>query len=347
VAGLREEVEGLGRDDLPAAAAEVLEVAGLGVRRAADVDDAARVEGVQLFEERLVATAAGRIDDDRGLGTADRHVGEDRFRRAGDEAAVEEAVEGRVLRGLAGGFGADFDAVDGFELAGAGEGEEAGAAIGVDEVLGAGGLGEADGVADEVFEHRRVVLEELPGEELHLHAADLFGDRLARVGDDAFLAVAEEQGGAAFETAGVGPDVLPRARVGGVDRVRRDGALGDVDDAAGRAGGEEADREIGPARGHEVRGDLRAVAVLLRRRVGRLDLDRQATESFVDFRDLLALPDELFGVGHVLVLAAAAFPEEFAAGLDAGGGRDDHADEVATREVGGVMPDAGDDLFAG
>jgi hypothetical protein len=80
--------------------------------------------------------------------------------------------------------------------------------------------------------------------------------------------------------------------------------------------------------------------------VRRFDFDCQAAEAFVDFGDLLALPDELFGVGHVLVLATTAFAEEFATGLDAGGGRDNHSDEVAAREVSGVMPDAGDDLFA-
>jgi hypothetical protein len=48
---------------------------------------------------------------------------EDRFRGAGDEAAVEEVVERGVLGGLAGGFGADLDAVDGIEEAGAGKRE--------------------------------------------------------------------------------------------------------------------------------------------------------------------------------------------------------------------------------
>ena len=42
-----------------------------------------------------------------------------------EEAAVEEVVERGVLGGLAGGLGADFDAVDRIEQAGAGQGEEA------------------------------------------------------------------------------------------------------------------------------------------------------------------------------------------------------------------------------
>ena len=65
------------------------------------------------------------------------------------------------------------------------------------------------------------------------------------------------------------------------------------------------------------------------------------------FRDLLLLPLELLRVGEVLVLAAAAFAEEVATGLDAMRRRDDDADEVGAGEVGGVMPDAGHDLLSG
>ena len=94
------------------------------------------------------------------------------------------------------------------EAAGAGEGEEPGAAVGVDEVPRAGVVGELEGVADELLEHGGVVLEELAGEELQLDGADLLGDDLARVGDHALLAVAEEQGGPALEAAGIAPDIL-------------------------------------------------------------------------------------------------------------------------------------------
>ena len=74
-----------------------------------------------------------------------------------------------------------LDAVDGLEAAGPRQGEEAGAAVGVDEVLRAGVVRELDGVADELLEDGRVGLEELAGEELELHRADLLGDDL--VGD--------------------------------------------------------------------------------------------------------------------------------------------------------------------
>ena len=78
-----------------------------------------------------------------------------------------------------------------------------------------------------------------------------------------------------------------------------------------------------------------------------VDLGLDATEALEGLRDLLLLPLKLLWVGEVLVLAAAAFTEEVAAGLDAVGRRDDDADEVAAREVSGVMPDAGHDLFTG
>ena len=186
-------------------------------------------------------------------------------------------------------------------------------------MLGAGFVRELDGVADELLEDGRVVLEEFAGEELELDRADLLGDDLTGVGDDAFFAVAEEQGGAAFEAAGVGLDVLAGAGVGGVDGVGGDRALRHVDDAAGGAGGEEADREVRAARGHEVRRDLGTVAVLLRGRVAGIDLGLDAAEALEGLRHLLLLPFELLRVGEVLVLAATAFAEEVAAGLDAVG----------------------------
>ena len=120
MAGLREEVERTDRDDLPALGAEILHVAGLGIRRAADVDDAARAEGVELVEEGLVAALPGRVHDHGGLAAFDRDLLEDRFRGAGDETAVEEVVERGVFGGLAGGLGADLDAVDRIEQASAG-----------------------------------------------------------------------------------------------------------------------------------------------------------------------------------------------------------------------------------
>ena len=76
-----------------------------------------------------------------------------------------------------------------------------------------------------------------------------------------------------------------------------------------------------------------------------VDLGLDAAEALEGLRDLLLLPFELLRVGEVLVLAAAAFAEEVAAGLDAMRRGDDDAHEVAAREVGGVVPDAGHDLF--
>ena len=219
---------------------------------------------MQLVEEGFVATLAGRVDNHGGLMAFDGDLLEDRFRGAGDEATVEEVVERGVLGGLTGGLGADLDTVDGIEEAGAGKGEEARTAIGVDEVLGAGFMRELDGVAHELLEHGGIVLEELTGQELELHRADFLGDDLAGVGDDAFFAIAEEQGSTTFEASRVGLDVLTGTGEGGVDCVRRDGALRHVDDPTGGAGGEEADREVRAARSHEVWRDLGAVAVLLR-----------------------------------------------------------------------------------
>lgn len=78
-----------------------------------------------------------------------------------------------------------------------------------------------------------------------------------------------------------------------------------------------------------------------------VDFYLESAQAFEGFRDLLALPLELLGVGQVLVLAAAALSEEIATGLDAMWRRDDDADKVGAGEVSRIMPDAGDDFFPG
>ena len=66
-----------------------------------------------------------------------------------------------------------------------------------------------------------------------------------------------------------------------------------------------------------------------------------------EFGDLPLFPRELFGVGEVLVLAAAAAGEERAGGGDAvGRGRED-GDEVGLGKIFLVAEDAGADAFAG
>lgn len=59
---------------------------------------------------------------------------------------------------------------------GGGEGEEAAAAVGVDEVAGAAGGDLGAHVAGEDRQDEGVILKEVPGEEVEFQVADGFGD---------------------------------------------------------------------------------------------------------------------------------------------------------------------------
>lgn len=61
-------------------------------------------------------------------------------------------------------------------MLGESEGEEAGAAVGIYEVVAAGGCGLLGGVVCEGGEDGGVVLEEVAGEEVEFEVADLFSD---------------------------------------------------------------------------------------------------------------------------------------------------------------------------
>ena len=104
---------------------------------AGDVDDFTWPEGEELIEELLVASFAWGIDDDGGLGGREGDVLENGFGAGGEEAGVFDPVEIRILLCPVGGGFADFDTQYLFKLVREAEGEEAGAAVGVDEVFGA------------------------------------------------------------------------------------------------------------------------------------------------------------------------------------------------------------------
>lgn len=163
---MREEVEGLDGGELVAGGEEVAEIAHLRGGVAGNVNDGARAEGEKLLEEDLIAALARRVDDDDGVVGRECEAGEDRGGVAGEEGGVGDVVGGGVFAGeLDRGF-ADLDAGDAFEGGRGCEGEEAAAAIGVDEEAGAGGGGLVADVGDEGGKNEGVVLEEVAGEEV-------------------------------------------------------------------------------------------------------------------------------------------------------------------------------------
>jgi len=126
-----EEVEGLDFFELESGFGQDGEVADLGGGVAGDVDDAGGAEGDELVEEFLRAAFAWGIDDDGGLGGWELNVLEDGFGGGGEEGGVGDAVGIGITAGPVGGGFADFDAGDFFEVLGEGEGEEAGATVGI------------------------------------------------------------------------------------------------------------------------------------------------------------------------------------------------------------------------
>lgn len=169
------EVEGLDGRERVTGGEEVAEVAHLRGGVAGDVDDGARGEREELLEKGLVAAFARGIDDDDGVGGRKREAGEDGGGVAREEGGVGDVVGGGVFAGEFDGGFADFDARDAFEGRCGREGEEAAAAVGVDEEAGAGGGGLVADVGDERGEDERVVLEEVAGEEMKAQGQRLRG----------------------------------------------------------------------------------------------------------------------------------------------------------------------------
>lgn len=257
-----EEVEGLDVGEDVAGGEEAFEVAHLRGGVAADVDDGARREGEELGEEGFVAAFSRRVDDDGGIGGREDRVeaGEDRGGVAGLEGGVGDVVGGRVAPGEADGGFAELDTGDAFEGRRGAEGEEAAAAVSVDEEPGAGGGGLLADVGGERREDERVVLEKIAGEEAELQVADGFGDDRFVVGSDLAAGIAEEKRRGAQVVAGGGTGMDSGAGGGQafVDGVGRDVAAGDVDDVEAGALAEKADGRWrrGVARGIEMRRDL-------------------------------------------------------------------------------------------
>lgn len=229
MARVGEEVEGLDIDEAVSLVAEQAEVADLGGGVAGDIDEAGRAKGGELLDELLSAAFAGWVDDDCGLVGWGIDPGEDRFGGGRKEGGIGDAVGGGVLaRPFAGGFG-HFDSADGLEAVGEGEGEEAGAAVGIDEVVSAAFCGTVGDITGEQREDERVVLEEVSGDELEAEGTHLFFGGGFEVGEDAIPGGADEDGGAAAERLGLGAYFIADARQGLVDRIHGDVAIWDVD----------------------------------------------------------------------------------------------------------------------
>ena len=156
------------RHDLP-------DIPSLRVYITAHVDDGLRAKCEELPYERLVASLAWRVDDERrpcGRKVADGAKYLRRVARAKRDF-VREAVERRVVRRKADRVCGELDSGNLCEVRSKREREETRAAVGVYQVgwrrgdrCGRGGRGREDGVADvrgEGDENRVVILEERAG----------------------------------------------------------------------------------------------------------------------------------------------------------------------------------------
>lgn len=135
-----------------------------------NVDDAPRPKRQQLPQEVLAAPFARGIDDEQRLLGRIRHVLEEGGGVVGGEAGVGEVIGAGVVAGGGDGVGVDVDAEAGFEEWREGDGEEAGAGVGVEEVFDGvwvlvvvGREGLLADVVGEAGEDGIVVLEESAG----------------------------------------------------------------------------------------------------------------------------------------------------------------------------------------
>jgi hypothetical protein len=245
------------------------------------------------------------------------------------------------VRGLFDGAFGDLDADDLLEVAGGADRKQAAAAVGIDEMLRASGLGLVDGVADELGQDEGVVLEEIARLELKADAIHILDGDFIVAGEHAVRSGTHEQRGTVFEGVGVGASTFAHGGELRIQLGHGDGAVLDIDHGVARACAEEADGADATAlRAMEVRRDLGAVAVFDGRgndlAHGVLDL-RHVLEQF---GDLALLRLKLLGIREVLILAAAALAEERALGRDTIGCWLQHLDEIGLAVVLVIAKDA-------
>ena len=156
---------------------------------------------------------------------------------------------------------------------------------------------------------------------------DLVDDGVV-VGDDALLGLAEKERDAAFKFARGDAGLGPQPHLGqlAVDLRRGDRAYRHIHNLEARALLQKSNglrlRLSGlrfPRSDMKMRGDLGAVAVFPRRRHGGRDGKRDPGHVLQQFLHLPPLPGELFAIGEMLVLAAAAASEQRAPRGDAVG----------------------------
>ncbi len=315
--GLGEQVDWLDIVELVAGGDEVGEVANLGRGVAGDVDYAVGLEGEKLIEKELVAALAGRIDEHGGLDGGVVDLFENGFGAGGEEVGVGDVIGARILACPVGGSLADLDPRDFLEAVSEAQGEEAGAAIGINQVARAalGCFGAR--IVDEGLKDEGVILEEVASEEIELKIADfLRGDGLW-IGLDATFGGPHEQSRAAFVVLNISPCLIAQFRQCAVDLLHGDWALRDVDDLLASADLEEADVSDLAALGLlEMRREFGAIVIFGRGGQGIVDRCLDLSHAQQQFGDLIALPFELFFVAEVLVLAAAALSEERAGGFE-------------------------------
>ena len=348
VLGLGKEVEGLHRAQLVSVGGEGLEVADLRGGIAGNVDHPPRRVGKELFEEVGPASLARGIDDDRRFIRRERNLGENVLGGSGVNGDVGEGIVLRVATGPVGRGLGDLHAGHLLEAGCEGEGEEPGAAVGIDEET-AVDSGFVCDVRDEGGQDEGIVLEEIAGKEAEGEVAHPLFHDLAGVGVHSVGGGAQEKGGALLELSLGGGLVHAPAlgREGRIQFVHRDRAGWDIDDLAPRSGREEPDGEIlVGAWLLKMGSELRAVVPGPGRGNGVVDGMLEAGHVAKEFPDLPPLPGELRGVVEVLILTPSAPGEEGTDRFAAVGSRDEHLEEVGVGAVGLVLPDAGPHAFA-
>ncbi len=144
VGGAGEHVEEGGADGgVEGVGAEEMEVAGEGGRVAGDVEEERDAVSAEGGDDVGMAAGAGRVEDDGGALAAERleGLGESLLGRGADDVGDESGLSVIVVGGLDGG-GVALDEDASRVVVAEGDGEGADAAVGVDEGVGAGVVGE-------------------------------------------------------------------------------------------------------------------------------------------------------------------------------------------------------------
>ena len=293
---------------------KTFQIPRLRIGRAGNINYRPRCKSRQLLQERFIGAFARRIQQYAGFLWIKGNLFK-KFRTVtvydgtvGDVVAIQICL--RQCDRLFVNLNADELLHDGRKR----DAENTRTAVGVRQKFQLGMLFEKHlQVRQECFQDIGIVLEKTAGGKMKHFPAYMRRSRSIKIRQNAIVAIAQQRGSVARGTV---HNAFPYLRQDFIDGVARNRTLRNIDNRTLAAVRQKTDGTL-PAKTFKVRRQFRAVTVNFLRWNDRPNLRMDASDTFQTIGDVLSFPPQLLLVGYVLILTAAATPEQRTARLNA------------------------------